>query len=167
MGNVTYTKASNANLSPEAQEIANAIDDHSIVVQVMAEDTKITSNKQPYIGGAMMGNTVTSDVDPKTGKNIVKANQEINPKVLSTYANANGKSGYGILHEISEAYQGGLLSQASGISSPAANQPGSVYQQAHDNAIPQPGVIEVTYRNQQGLVVFPLFPGTIPPDAKE
>lgn len=53
-----------------------------------------------------------------------------------------GKPGSGILHEVTEAYQGAKMSQASGISSPiGSGQPGNVYKAAHAAATPQPGPI--------------------------
>jgi len=174
-GLLSYKTNTNAALSANTQEMVNAIDDHSTIINVTAENTAETSTGHHYVGGAFMGNTVTSKVDPSSGKAIVEAKQEVNPKVLGKFADANGKPGTGMLHEISEAYQGALKSQATGISAPAAdtpyekNNPNSAYNQAHIAAIPQPGNVDTTYYhfhngNPQMRLVLPkpFIPGTIP-----
>jgi len=56
-------------------------------------------------------------------------------------SDATGKPGADILHEVIEAYQGALLSQSTGVSSPISNQPGTVYSQAHAAATLQSGVV--------------------------
>ena len=43
---------------------------------------------------------------------------------LSAMSTAHGKPGADMLHEVTEAYQGVLISQQSGISSPVSNQKG-------------------------------------------
>lgn len=45
------------------------------------------------------------------------------------------------MHEITEAYQGAKISQASGVSSPDGRNPASVYQTAHERATPQAGEV--------------------------
>ncbi len=60
---------------------------------------------------------------------------------MSKVSTAHGKPGADMLHEVTEAYQGGLISQKNGVSSPASNQPGSVYQKAHNKATHQSGQI--------------------------
>jgi len=61
---------------------------------------------------------------------------------LKSASDYYGKPGSGILHEVTEAYQGAKMSQASGISSPiGSGQPGNVYKAAHAAATPQPGPI--------------------------
>ena len=74
-----------------------------------------------------MGNTVNAD-------GTVTARQEVNPEVLGAMSNAYGKPGQDMMHEVTEAYQGALISQRSGVSSPISNQPGSVYPDAHNIA---------------------------------
>lgn len=163
-GKVTYTQTSNGTLSSDAQQLVNAIDDSSIVINVVANDTETTSSGNFFVGGAFMGNTVTQGQNGNT----VSAVQEINPEVLATFGNANKSPGKGTLHEVTEGYQGALVSQQSGISSPRADQPGSVYNTAHANAVPQPGKITVRYlgpdqNRGRGVVLGGYTLGNTPP----
>ncbi|NJL76893.1 MAG: RHS repeat-associated core domain-containing protein [Saprospiraceae bacterium] len=136
-GNVSYTKDGDGKLSKSATQLTNSIDDGSVYVEVMAENTTTTSEGNLYIGGAFMGNEVAI-----SGKlNTVTANQEVNPDVLGKMSDAHGKPGADMLHEVTEAYQGGLMSQKSGVASPSANKEGSVYPEAHNKATKQSGQI--------------------------
>ncbi len=101
-----------------------------ITVNVAAENSQMTSTGNLYIGGAFMGNTVNAN-------GTVNASQEVNPQVLGAMSNAYGVPGQDMLHEVTEAYRGGLISQRNGVSSPVSNQPNSVYGQAHNSAVPQ------------------------------
>ncbi|WP_323829711.1 RHS repeat-associated core domain-containing protein [Algoriphagus persicinus] len=136
-GKVTYTQVGEGKLSNDAQQLTNAIDNSSIVVNVNAENTTTTSSGDLYIGGAFAGNTVTKGADGNT----VVAEQEVNPGVLGKMSTAHGKPGADMLHEVTEAYQGGLISQKQGTSSPASNKAGSVYPRAHGRATKQSGSI--------------------------
>ncbi|WP_172805236.1 RHS repeat domain-containing protein [Aquiflexum balticum] len=136
-GKVSYTQVGEGKLSNDAQQLTNAIDNSSIVVNVNAENTTTTSSGDLYIGGAFAGNTVTKGADG----NIVVAEQEVNPGVLGKMSTAHGKPGADMLHEVTEAYQGGLISQKQGTSSPASNKAGSVYPRAHGRATKQSGSI--------------------------
>jgi len=51
----------------------------------------------------------------KTDKNFVSTQQEVNPTVLGSISDAHEKPGADILHEVTESYQGGLISQKSGV----------------------------------------------------
>src|SRR5690606_36577721 len=112
-------------------------DNSSIVVNVNAENTTTTKSGDSYIGGAFAGNTVTTG----EGGNTVVAEQEVNPGVLGKMSSAHGKPGADMLHEVTEAYQGALISQKKGTSSPGANQAGSVYPKAHSKATKQSGSV--------------------------
>ena len=67
---------------------------------------------------------------------------------------SNSTIGSTSLHELSESYEGGLLSLENGVSSPRANQKESVYKDAHSLAYPQPPVYERAV-SQQGLLLSP------------
>lgn len=136
-GKVSYTQNGTGKISKDSKQLVNAIDDHSIVVNVNAENTTTTKSGNLYIGGAFSGNTVTKG----TNGNTVVAEQEVNPAVLGTASTAHGSNGADMLHEVTEAYQGALISQKSGISSPVANMPNSVYPKAHNRATSQSGAI--------------------------
>ena len=137
-GKVSYTSNTTGALSTNAAAAVKAIDDISIKVNLIAENSKTTSDGRPYTAGAFMGNTVNS-----TTKSV-EANQEINPTVLGLASDTNAKPGQDIMHELTEAYNGASMAQVSGVSSPAAGVTGSVYEASHSsvNTIPQSGVLE-------------------------
>ncbi|MDP9959149.1 DUF6443 domain-containing protein [Chryseobacterium lathyri] len=145
-GNVTYTQNTKASLSGNAAKVAKIINDKTVTVELKAENTVDTSTGGKYIGGAFMGNTVLASGN-------VEAVQEINPYVLGILSDANTKPGEGILHEVTEGYEGGLISKASGVSSPDSTNPTSIYPQAHTAAHPQPGVITVKAEDVSGLIL--------------
>ncbi len=139
-GNVTYTNNTGAPLTGNAAKLAAVIDDHSIVVNVNADN----SNNSIDYGEAFMGNTVTSNVDSKSGKNIVIADQAVNTRQTASLDAAGNKPGGTILHGVVEASEGAKMSQASGVSSPKAGVAGSVYQAAHlatELIAPQPAQV--------------------------
>jgi len=160
-GKVSYTQVGNGTLSAGAQQLVNAVNDHSVTVNVAAENTKFTTTGQLYIGGAFMGNTVTTS---PTG-NTVSANQEINPAVLGTMSTYYNQPGADTLHEVTEAYQGAVMSQASGVSSGVGGQPNSVYPQAHNSATPQTGPVTQNVYDANNNVVYPTANGSYPPTA--
>lgn len=152
-GKVSYTQSGTGPLTGDAAQLVNAVDDHSVTVNVAATSNTTTSTGNLYIGGAFMGNTVTPGDPLLGGSNVVSANQEINPGVLSTLSTAYSKPGADTLHEVTEAYQGAILSKASGVSSGMASQAGSVYQQAHNAATPQSGsVVQQVYDANNNVV---------------
>ncbi len=152
-GRVSYTQSGTGPLTADAAQLMNAVDDHSVTVNVSATSNTTTSTGNLYIGGAFMGNTVAAGDPLLGGGNTVSANQEINPGVLSTLSTAYSKPGADTLHEVTEAYQGATLSKASGVSSGPASQAGSVYQQAHNAATPQSGsVVQEVYDANNNVV---------------
>lgn len=160
-GKVSYTQVGSGNLSVDAQKLTNAINDHSVTVNVAAENTKFTTTGQLYIGGAFMGNTVT----PSANGNTVTANQEINPAVLGAMSTYYNKPGADTLHEVTEAYQGAVMSKASGVSSGVSGQPSSVYPQAHNAAAPQSGPVNQVVYDGNNNVVNQNANGSYPPTA--
>jgi RHS repeat-associated protein len=167
-GMVTYTSnVTTGPISAEAVKVMTMIDDKSVTVNVLAENTYTTSNNELYVGGAMMGNTVAPSSDPIAAGNAysVTADQLVNPNVLSTMSTDYNNPGGDTLHEFDEAYQGAKISQASGVSSPRGGQAGSVYTQAHNAASPQTGVINEVVYDAKGNVLQPTATGGYPPNA--
>ncbi len=155
-GKVTYTQNTEGPLTADATQLVNAINDSSITVNVIAENTKTTSSGNLYVGGAFMGNTVTVGVFPLVS--TVSTLQEINPNVLSIADNYFGTSGSLTLHEVTESYQGALISQQSGVSAGMATQadvanPNSVYNRAHNAATPQKFPIYRNVYDAQGNIL--------------
>ncbi len=141
------------------KQLLAAINDKSITVNVTASNSTKTSTGANFTGGAFMGNevtsnTVTSIIGSKPFKtmectfNTVTTQQEVNPTILGQMDSYFGSPGASILHEVTESYEGGLISNSSGVSSPHAGLTGSVYEQAHEAATPQPG--EVYKRDVDG-----------------
>lgn len=159
-GKVTHVQNTGANgkpvaLNADAQQLVNAINDHSVIVNVDASNRTTTSTGALMIGGSFMGNTVTSQTTTNPAGQtvpIVEASQEVNPYVLEKASTAAGNPGADMLHEVTEAFQGALISQKSGVSSPASNVAGSVYDAAHLLATAQSPVGEDTY-NHNGVRV--------------
>ncbi|VEH21404.1 RHS repeat-associated core domain [Chryseobacterium nakagawai] len=151
-GKVSYKQNNlSKKLSGDAQQLANAIDDHSVIVNAKAENTKVTSTGNLYVGGAFMG-TKTSLLLNKEGTSfskIVNTYQELNPTVLSTADDSMGTNGSLTLHEFTESYQAGLKTKNTGIdASPPSGRPdfngplpdlkkNSQYWDAHMSATPQ------------------------------
>ncbi len=156
-GKVTYTQNTSgvmadgkAPVTAGAKQLMTAIDDHSITVNAIATAETETPSGAMYVGGAFGGNSVTP-LGPSF-KNSVEANQFINPYVLSLADDYHETSGSLTLHEITEAYQGGLISQKSGESARQAtkadeNNPESVYSRAHHSATPQNMDFTIKYYN--------------------
>ena len=162
-GKITYTKVKGATISANTQLLINAIDDNSITVNVSALNGYKIANSF-FVGGAYMGNTVTTE--PLTNIKKVSAHQTIQPDVLKKASDDYGKPGGDTLHEFTEAYQGALISQALGISSPPSGATGSVYPLAHAMATPQSGPVTQYIYDAQGNILSPQTNGQFPPSAR-
>ena len=157
-GKVSYTQnSSGAKLSSDAQQLVNAIDDHSVNVNVKAENTKMTEAGHLYIGGAFGGNTTKSLLsrDGSSLSTTIETKQEVNPTVLGAMSDYFGKPGADMLHEVTESYQGALISQKlgkdAGIATQADNDnPFSIYNGAHNSATPQTDGYDVRYFDNTG-----------------
>jgi RHS repeat-associated protein len=125
-GKVSYAQNSTGPLTAGASKLASAMDDQSVSVNVVAENTKSTANGSQYVGGSYGGNTV----DPLT--HTVQATQEINPGVLEKASTYYGTPGADTLHEVVESYVGGTMAKTSGVSSGDSNTAGSTYEAAHN-----------------------------------
>jgi RHS repeat-associated protein len=165
-GKVTYTQNASyvmadgkAPVTAGAKQLMTAIDNHSVTVNVNADNSNKTSTGLYKIGGAFMGNTVANEsslpagASPPAGIINVSTNQEINPNVLGAMDNYYGKPGASTLHETTESYQAALISQKSGVSSGDAGVSPAVYQTAHNAATPQAGPVTETAYDASGAVV--------------
>ncbi len=171
-GKLSAMNTSKGTLSKGANDLLNAINDSSVTVNVSATDNDFVSDNSAPLLGAFMGNAVESsqsivsaDLNKDTGDfdytfiDNVSTNQEINPEALGQMDVINGSSGQSTLHEVTESYLGGKISQRTGVSvgkaSPAdASNPNSVYRQAHDSAVNQSGTITERFYNSSGTEVF-------------
>ncbi|WP_345989651.1 DUF6443 domain-containing protein [Chryseobacterium sp. Chry.R1] len=157
-GKVSYTQNDpKAKLSTDAQQLVNAIDDHSVNVNVSAENTNITKSGNLYVGGTFSGNKTSYllNGDGSALNAITNAYQEVNPKVLGAMSDYFNKPGADMLHEVTESYQGAVISRRLGKDSGFASQAEndnlfSVYNAAHNNATPQTDGYDVRYFDKNG-----------------
>jgi RHS repeat-associated protein len=153
-GKVTYTIGEEgAKLSKESRKLKEALDDGSIDVIISTRSSYLTSSGARFNGGAFLGNEVSEDSD---GNVTVEAYQEVNVSVLSLISSTNDKPGADLLHEVTEAYEGALISKKAGESSGDASTQGSVYPKAHRRAT-----------NQSGLIYSDFLGGNLQPMSKD
>ena len=147
-GNLSYTVNTKKDLTGDAKLVAGMIDNTSITVNLQTTDSKTASIGGQLVGGAFLGNTVTTDAQ---GNNTVQAFQEINPNFLGAADEHMGTPGKMIMHETTEAYEGAKMSQATGVSSRNSNwaDDKSVYDAAHKAATPQ-NKVYVRYYDKDG-----------------
>ncbi|MPS66752.1 MAG: RHS repeat-associated core domain-containing protein [Chryseobacterium sp.] len=157
-GKVSYKQNSlGAKLSSDAQQLVNAINDHSVNVNVKAENTNKTEAGHLYVGGTFSGNKTSRLLsrDGSSMSTVTETKQEVNPTVLGAMSDYFGKPGADMLHEVTESYQGGLISQKlgkdAGVATQAENDdPFSIYNAAHNSATPQTGGYDVRYFDKTG-----------------
>lgn len=159
-GKLSYTQVNaGATLSSDAQKLTNAIDDHSVVVNVTAEYNQVTSQGVSYLGGASMGSSIGFDDNFKT---ITNAYQEINPSVLGALDSHFGSPGTNTLHEITEGYNVGKLAQIQNLpyTPPALSKnplfsgfgmSNTIYETAHNYlSVPQVGSFDYKFYDAAG-----------------
>jgi len=149
--------------------LLNAINDVSIKVDVTATNSNRTSNNNEFLGGAFMGNSVTSITEsiainskPFISKDVeidrfVNAKQEVNPGILGKMdAYDNNNSGAGMLHEVTEAYIGGQISRSTGVAAgPAvAGKENLIFDQAHLRAAKQPASNNLFSRESSNVLIY-------------
>ena len=126
-GSVSY---SGVPKTEEEKYVAKIIDSKLVTVHLYVQTNNNISNKMKINegGGAFMGNTLEySDKDVAIHAN---ASQFINVKATR---NNDQRKGILIWHEVSEAYEGGIISMRQGQYSPNCGEE-SVYHQAHREA---------------------------------
>ena len=132
-GNISYNINLNKKGTPykpnkQLQNLLGIIDDQSITVNILATASQyvLAGDEQiAFVGGAFCGNNIADD-------GHITATQVINPtdlKKIGDYTRTDP-----IIHEITEAYQGALISRKKGESSPRSELHGSVYKEAHRDA---------------------------------
>ena len=129
-GDVCYSE-NGEKMNDHAKTLKTIIDDKEIFVKVTSQNSKYLENGNFFIGGAFMGNVY----DKKT--NTVTAFQTVNPDVLNKISSASGKPGQDMMHEISEAYEGGKIALKNKTSYTELGDSNSIYSSAHTQAVPQ------------------------------
>jgi hypothetical protein len=125
-------------ITKEGQQILDAISDKTVNVAIKTTKQNKLSDGKVFCGGAFMGNEISYSLtgDNKLAPAFITANQTVNPNDLKTIDNYSGKPGKTSVHEMTEAFEGGKISFANGVSSGDASTKGSVYNQAHSAALP-------------------------------
>lgn len=135
-GKLSYSRVGDGPLTKDAQDLANAIDDQNITVNVEASSSNISSkNGKDIVGGEFQGSTTNFD---GLGNAITETYQQVNPNHMDNFDYANNTPGKGTQHEVVESYLGGIEAQNRGLTKvgPAtredAGNPNSVYRVSHD-----------------------------------
>lgn len=156
-GLISYERTDmNGPLTEAAQGLMDAIDDHSVISTITAENINETPEGNIFVGGAQMGTEITGPGPIFT----VDSKQQVNPTVLGTMDTENGTPGSLVAHETTEAYQAGKITQQSGKSvGPATNadesNPQSNYSRAHSAASPQTSEYKTIRYDAKGNVLPP------------
>jgi RHS repeat-associated protein len=150
-GKVTYKQNNpDAKLDKNGQQLAKAIDDHSVEVQVTANTNKKTADGGGYVvGGAFIG---ARNLKQKDGKGLTVELHQVNTDHATQIDNHYNTPGATMLHEVTEGYQGAKLVQERGKDSGPSGEFGSVYKQAHQMATDAPPLIITTYDSGGGVV---------------
>ncbi|MGV6944283.1 RHS repeat-associated core domain-containing protein [Sphingobacterium kyonggiense] len=155
-GSVTYTRNLNskgkpARLKGDAKRLAEVIDHSNIFVKVEAERTDMPLAGSYSIGGSFLGNDMVSH----EGSSYVVAYQFTNPDLLGSADGFMGTMGKLMMHEVTEAFEGGKISLKSGVPAdpPFGGKQSSVYRTAHRRATTQTPIMERFY-DANGNEVF-------------
>uniref|UniRef100_UPI00069A145D hypothetical protein n=1 Tax=Kordia zhangzhouensis TaxID=1620405 RepID=UPI00069A145D len=161
-GNVTYTRNTDGPLSESQQQLVNAIDDSSIIVNVNTTNGHKVSDGSgvSFIGGAFSGNQKIGETGGVASKSIISTEQDVNPIVTKKLDDANDNPGATVLHEVVESYLGGLEAQTCGYEYvPPALDENYVYDKSHQAAPPQGGKVYRRYYDSRGGQVNALYRG--------
>jgi RHS repeat-associated protein len=161
-GKVSYSQIGDGKLSKDAQQLVNAIDDGSIYTEISAENTTTTSTGALMVGGSFLGNEIAIEGE----LNTMVTKQEVNPEVLGKMSSGNDKPGADMLHEVTEAYQGALISQKKGTASGPDGTRRSVYSKAHRKATKQSGKVHLRLFDDSGKQMKMLPDGNYPEGVK-
>lgn len=164
-GKVTAVQVSEGKLSQGASDLLLATIDRGVTVNVSATDNDFVSNNSGPLIGVFMGNEFTGS-SPNSYP-TVSTKQEINTDALGNFDRINNVPGQSTLHETTESYIGGKLSQSSGNAvgqaTPADSaNPNSIYRLSHDRVVPQAGAINEHFYNAQGQEIYRQFDGSVP-----
>jgi hypothetical protein len=154
-GNVVWERNKKPNghfvsMTREGKRLAELIDDHTVIVNIVASDSMVTSLKRLSFGGSYLGNSFTGNYgytdDPAVKVPVIVTRQQVDPNTASMISEYYGKPGADILHEIIESYMGGKYAQQTRIADTAGIL---YYGYAHPNSTPQSGPIYARYLDSQ------------------
>ena len=154
-GKVTATQTVYGPLTQGASDLLNATTDSSVIVNISATDNDFVSTNDAPLLGNFMGNEFTN-LGPIYE---VSTSQEINPVALGNMDAINNSPGQTTLHEVTESYIGGKISQATGVE---ATQNSAIYDQAHSQVVPQSGNVSEHFYNSRGQEIYRQSNGSVP-----
>jgi RHS repeat-associated protein len=130
----------------DAQLLA-VINSSDVKVHLNATHQDETSTGRGLRGGAFMGNLIENDGDilsisPFERRSTVSCFQEVNTCDLQAMDDYTSSPGTHILHEVTEAYQGGLISLEMNISAGVGSRSNVIYNRAHGQATPQIAILQ-------------------------
>ena len=128
-------------MSMDAEKLLNAFNSLDVLVTIIANNSDKIDGK-PFFGGAFGGNRIYE----QDGTKRAVAFQYVNPNDLERLNQCEGFA----VHEVSEAYEGAMISMQRDVSSGFSNDPNSVYKEAHNAAIAQPYFLNKYYFNKRG-----------------
>jgi len=134
-------------ISIDGQKFLDAVNSKSITIKINATNSDYIDGV-PFFGGAFMGNNLNQSQRTIGKDDVIKttngatAYQTVNPGDLMQMDNYSNSPGMTSIHEITEPYQGALISIRNGVASGNSGDPYSVYQQAHNAATPQSVVMD-------------------------
>jgi hypothetical protein len=119
-------------ISENGQMVLDAVNSKDVTVNINATNSD-KADGNIMCGGAFMGNQFKENGGVNTF-------QTVNPNDLKKIDDFYGTPGQTSIHELTESYQGGLISLKTGEAAKPAiyNVPNPIYEQAHNAATPQP-----------------------------
>ena len=154
-GNVVWVRNKKPNghfvaLTREGKRLTELIDDNTVLVNIVASDSMVTSTKRLSFGGSYLGNSFTGTYaysdDPAVKVPVIVTRQQVDPETARMISDYYGKPGADMLHEIIESYLGGKYAQQTKVADTAGIL---YYGVAHPNSTPQSGPIYVRYLDKQ------------------
>ena len=102
-------------LTREGKRLAEVIADNTVLVNIIASDSMVTSAKKLSFGGSYLGNSFTGTYgytdDPAVKVPVIATRQQVDPETARMISDYYGKPGADMLHEIIESYLGGKYAQ--------------------------------------------------------
>ena len=154
-GKVAATQIINGPLTKGASDLLKATADETVTVNMSATDNDFISTKDAPLLGNFMGNEFTN-LGPTYE---VSATQEINPVALGKMDEINNAPGQTTLHEATEPYIAGKISQATGV---VAERNSAIYDEAHSMTTPQSGIPSEHFFNSSGQEIYRNDKGAVP-----
>lgn len=144
-GNVSYELSGEINYY--ASKLIEIIDNSDITTSIITYTNPETDDGNLFYGGAYLGNEYSES------DGTVLAKQAVMPAFLQKMGEISGEHGVDMIHELTEAYEGGKIALENKKSSPMAGIEGSTYSSAHNRAVGQSALINPEYYDKNGNLI--------------